>query len=77
MSYWGYVMQSLMTEDRDAAERRVHRRRRSKRAREEAVLAALDDALPKDLDTQLALSRQPAPAAKSNAASPGPIRHRA
>jgi len=59
MSYWGYVMQSLMNEDRDAPARRTQRRRRLRREREEAVLRAAADALPKDVGVQSAPRRNP------------------
>jgi hypothetical protein len=48
MSYWGYVADALLNEDRDTATRRRHRRARIKQARERAVLDAAAAALPKD-----------------------------
>lgn len=40
MSYWGYVMDTLTSEDRASVERRRHRRARLRREREDAVLAS-------------------------------------
>jgi hypothetical protein len=50
MSYWGYVADALLNEDRDAGERRRHRRARLKQQRERAVLEAAAAALPKDVE---------------------------
>jgi hypothetical protein len=50
MSYWGYVADALLNEDRDAAERRRRRRARLKQQRERAVLEAAAAALPADVE---------------------------
>jgi hypothetical protein len=40
MSYWGYVMDAMLREDREATNRRRRQRARNRREREDAVLAA-------------------------------------
>jgi hypothetical protein len=62
MSHWGYVIESLLSEDREAAERRIRTRRRRKWEREQAALAAAAAALPERLEATSAKQVAPAKA---------------
>jgi len=75
MTYLAYAMRALMAEDRDAAARRLQRKRRLRQEREQAVLLALADALPKDLDRQLAPRPASATSPKADLSSARPAQH--
>lgn len=66
MSHWGYVIESLVNEDRGAAERRKHARRRQRRAREQAVLDEAETVV----TTAAAEARIPAQPAPEHGAAP-------